>query len=74
MTREPKAPPSRNVLPESLAAELAAAAYCVALRTQSEGTWLDLELNLWRALAERVHRSIQNYPPVPACSPANELL
>ena len=40
----------REVLLETLAAELALAAYRVALRTRSRGTWLDLELDLWRVL------------------------
>jgi hypothetical protein len=40
----------REVLLETLAAELALAAYRVALRTSSRGTWLDLELDLWREL------------------------
>jgi hypothetical protein len=39
---------------ESFAAELALAAYRVALRTRTEGTWLDLELDLWRVLAAKV--------------------
>jgi short-subunit dehydrogenase len=34
-------------------AELALAAYLVALRAQTRGTWLDLELDLWRALADK---------------------
>jgi hypothetical protein len=40
---------------ESFAAELTLAAYRVALRTRTRGTWLDLELELWRALADKVH-------------------
>lgn len=39
---------------ESLAAELTLAADRVALRTRTRGTWLDLELDLWRALTETV--------------------
>ena len=30
------------------------AAYRVALRTRTGGTWLDLELDLWKALADTV--------------------
>jgi hypothetical protein len=44
----------RDALLETLAAELAVAAYHVALDTRTQGTWLDLELDLWRALAEKV--------------------
>jgi hypothetical protein len=36
----------------AFAAELTVAAYRVALRTSKQGTWLDLELDLWRALAD----------------------
>jgi hypothetical protein len=39
-----------------LAAELTAAAYPVALRHGVGGKWLDLELDLWRVLAETVQR------------------
>ena len=42
----------RDVPIETLAAELTLAAYRVALRTRTKGTWLDLELDLWRALAD----------------------
>jgi hypothetical protein len=45
-------PVDRDALLETLAAELALAAYRVALRTRTEGTWLDLELDLWRALTD----------------------
>jgi len=41
-------------LPEGFAAELTLAAYRVALETRTWGTWLDLELDLWRALADTV--------------------
>jgi hypothetical protein len=39
---------------ERFAAELTLAAYRVALQTTARGTWLDLELDLWRALADTV--------------------
>ncbi|HEV3162598.1 MAG TPA: hypothetical protein VGZ22_01060 [Isosphaeraceae bacterium] len=47
-------PIHRDVPLETFAAELAHAAYRVALRTRTRGTWLDLELDLWRALADTV--------------------
>jgi len=47
-------PVHRDAHLESFAAELTRAAYHVALRTRTRGTWLDLELNIWRALAEIV--------------------
>jgi hypothetical protein len=54
MNGDSSTPVDRKVLLESFAAELAFAAYRVALRTRTHGTWLDLELDLWRALADTV--------------------
>jgi hypothetical protein len=47
-------PVNRDALLEAFAAELALAAYDVAILTKTQGTWLDLELALWRALTEKV--------------------
>ena len=47
-------PVDRDGLLEAFAAELTLAAYRVALQAGTQGTWLDLELGLWRALAENV--------------------
>ncbi len=44
----------RDALLEAFAADLTVAAYRVALRTTRQGAWLDLELGLWRALADKV--------------------
>jgi hypothetical protein len=44
----------RDALLETFAADLTLAAYRVALQARPEGTWLDLELALWKALAEKV--------------------
>ena len=52
MNRDVETPVNRDALLETLAAELTLAAYRVALRTRTEGTWLDLELALWRTLAD----------------------
>jgi hypothetical protein len=52
MNRNVKTRANRDAPLETLAAELTLAAYHVALRTRTEGTWLDLELDLWRALAD----------------------
>jgi hypothetical protein len=41
-----------NATLEDLAAELTAAAYGVALRHGVGSPWLDLELELWRALSD----------------------
>ena len=45
---------NRDALLETFAAELTVVAYRVFLRTRTQGTWLDLELDLWRALADEV--------------------
>jgi hypothetical protein len=54
MNEKPETPVNRDALLETFAAELTAAAYRVALRTRTQGTWLDLQLDLWRALADTV--------------------
>jgi hypothetical protein len=54
MNEDFKTPVNRDALLETFAAELTLAAYRVALRTGTRGTWLDLELDLWRALADMV--------------------
>jgi hypothetical protein len=54
MYRDVKSPVDRDARLEAFAAELTIAAYRVALRTRTQGTWLDLELDLWRALADTV--------------------
>ena len=45
---------NRDALLEAFTADLARAAYGVALQTCARSTWLDLELDLWRTLADRV--------------------
>jgi hypothetical protein len=52
MNRDVEISVNRDAPLETLAAELTLAAYRVALRTRTKGTWLDLELDLWRALAD----------------------
>ena len=47
-------PVNRDVRLETFTAELARAAYCVALRASTPGAWLDLELDLWKAMADKV--------------------
>jgi hypothetical protein len=47
-------PVNRDAALETFAAELALTAYRVALQTRTRGTWLDLELDLWKALADTV--------------------
>lgn len=54
MNEDFKTPVDQGDPLEALAAELTLAAYRAALRTRTGGTWLDLELDLWRALADTV--------------------
>jgi hypothetical protein len=53
MNRDILTPVNRDAQLETLAAEFTLAAYRVALRTRTAGTWLDLELDLWRSLADK---------------------
>jgi hypothetical protein len=62
MNREFTTRIDRDAPLEGLAAELTLAAYRVALRTRTGGTWLDLELDLWRALADTVETWGRNLP------------
>lgn len=43
-----------DALRDNFAAELAHAAYAVALRHNKAGSWLDLELEIWKAMGETV--------------------
>ncbi len=54
MNGDYQTPVNRDTVLETFTAELARAAYCVALRTSAPGTWLDLELDLWKALSDKV--------------------
>jgi hypothetical protein len=47
---------------ENIAAELTSAVYPVVLRHGLRGSWLDLELGLWRALAETVENWARQAP------------
>jgi hypothetical protein len=58
-------PVNRDALLETLAAELTLAAYRVALRTRTAGTWLDLELDLWRTLADTARKRVDEIASVP---------
>jgi hypothetical protein len=40
---------------DSLTAELASAAYCVALRHEQPKDWLELELDVWNAVRDATH-------------------
>jgi hypothetical protein len=48
---------------EAFAADLASAAYLVALRHGAGDKWLDLELDLWRVLTETAKNRGRELPP-----------
>jgi hypothetical protein len=54
MNGDLRTPSKRDPLLEAFTAELTQTAYRLALRSQAPGTWLDLELDLWRRLADMV--------------------
>ena len=51
---------------ERLTAEATMAAYSIALRHGAEGSWLDLQLGLWRAMA----RTVREWGRLPSGPPA----
>lgn len=62
-----RATADRDTVLENFAAELTRAAYHVFLLHQSAGTWLDVQLELWRALADTVKE--WDGPPTPGYAP-----
>jgi hypothetical protein len=56
MTDDDGAPCTRDPQLENIAAELTSAVYTLVLRHGFWVSWLDLELGLWRALAESVKK------------------
>jgi hypothetical protein len=53
----------RDTVLENFAAELTSAAYPFALRHGMAGSWINVELGLWRALAETVKKWALEKPP-----------
>ena len=47
---------------EDFAAELTQAVYPIVLRQRPKGSWLDLELNLWRILAQTIQATADANP------------
>jgi hypothetical protein len=47
---------NRDTVLENFAAELTSAAYPLTLRHGMRGSWITVELSLWRALAETVKK------------------
>jgi hypothetical protein len=54
---------NRDTLLENFAAELTRAVYSRALRHGISGSWIQVELDLWRALAETVKKWAREWPP-----------
>jgi len=52
-----------ETLLENFAAKLTSAAYPIALRHGMAGSWIKVELSLWRALAETVKKWARERPP-----------
>ena len=53
---------NRDTFLDNFGAELADAAYPVMLRHAAAGSWLDLELELWKVLRETVKKWDQEWP------------
>jgi hypothetical protein len=71
MNDNARATAARDALLDTFTADLTRAAYDVALRHGAAGTWLDLDLDLWQALANTVKRWGRKSSPgqVPPGSP-----
>jgi hypothetical protein len=54
---------NRDTLLENFAAELTCAVYPIALRHGMGGSWIKVELGLWRALGETVKKWARELPP-----------
>jgi hypothetical protein len=52
----------RDILLENFAAELTSAVYPLVLRRGPKGLWVNVELGLWRALAETLQKWAQQQP------------
>jgi hypothetical protein len=52
-----------DILLDNFAAELTRAAYSVALKHGMTGSWIKVELDLWRGLAETVKKWAWEWPP-----------
>jgi hypothetical protein len=63
MSDNPGATCDQDTLLENFAAELTSAVYPIALRHGLRGSWIEVELGLWRALAETVKKWDREWPP-----------
>jgi hypothetical protein len=63
MSDNPRATCNRDTLLENFAAELTSAAYPLVLRHGTRGSWIKVELALWRVMAETVKKWAREGPP-----------
>ena len=63
MSDNPGAACDQDTLLENFAAELTSAVYGLALPHGMTGSWLDLQLRLWRVLAATVKKWAREWPP-----------
>jgi hypothetical protein len=54
---------NRDILLENFAAVLALDAYFIALRQGMAGSWINVELGLWRELAQTIKKWARKLPP-----------
>jgi hypothetical protein len=54
---------NRDTLLENFAAELTSAVYPIMLRHGIRGSWIKVELGLWRELAETLKKWAREWPP-----------
>ena len=67
MSDHPDPNRNRDTLVENFAAELTNAAYSLALQHGLSGSWIKVELGLWRALAATVNKWAREWPPAGRC-------
>jgi hypothetical protein len=70
MTDNDRAAREWNRALDRLAAEVTNTAYAIALRHRTCSSWVDLELNLWKALA----RTVRSWGVVSTASESSELI
>jgi hypothetical protein len=62
MTADTSSTIARDASLDCLAAKLTEAAFPVALRYGVQGSWLDLELELWKTMSETVNQAARRAP------------
>jgi hypothetical protein len=65
MNEDSETPVNRDTRLENFVAKLTLAAYGVALERGTAGNWIDLEIDLWRALADTIKTGGSELYPCP---------